>query len=163
MRAFRIAPGLRRRFSAESWGGVPKEVWGAEREAALSEVAKEAGFRGYGFDLDPAAIGLAAANAAKAGVGKRVSASTRDIAEFRPETETGVLLCNPPYGERLLDIKAAEGLYRKMGEAFARHKGLRVYVISPHEEFEKLFGRPADKRRKLYNGMLKCQLFMYFK
>jgi putative N6-adenine-specific DNA methylase len=163
MRAFRIAPGLKRRFAAESWTSVPQEIWGRERESALAEVAKDAEFRAYGADIDPASENLVAQNAAKAGVGKRVTAKTLDIADFAPENETGVILCNPPYGERLLDIKAAEGLYRKMGEVFAKYKGLRCYIISPHEEFEKLFGRPADKRRKLYNGMLKCQLFMYFK
>jgi putative N6-adenine-specific DNA methylase len=163
MQAFRIAPGLKRRFAAENWSGVPKDVWGREREAALAEVAKDAEFRAFGADIDPASANLAAQNAAKAGVGKRVTAKTLDIADFSPETETGVILCNPPYGERLLDVRAAEGLYRRMGEVFAKYKGLRCYIISPHEDFEKLFGRPADKRRKLYNGMLKCQLFMYFK
>ena len=73
------------------------------------------------------------------------------------------MICNPPYGERLLEIKQAEELYRTMGRVFKPREGMSYYIISPHEEFEKLFGRPADKRRKLYNGMITCQLFMYFK
>jgi putative N6-adenine-specific DNA methylase len=70
---------------------------------------------------------------------------------------------NPPYGERLLDVKTAEELYKTMGQVFTRKKGLSYYVISPHEEFESFFGQKADKRRKLYNGMIKCQVYMYFK
>ena len=73
------------------------------------------------------------------------------------------MLCNPPYGERLLDVKAAEELYKTMGKVFVPKTGWSYAIISPHEQFETLFGRPADKRRKLYNGMLKCQLFMYYK
>ncbi len=163
MRAFRIAPGLRRRFAAESWASVPGEVWGKEREAALAEVDREADFKACGGDVDPEAVGLTAANAAKAGVGRRVEAKVSDLKDFAPEAGSGVVLCNPPYGERLLEIKQAEQLYRRLGEAFINSPGLRWYVISPHEDFERLFGRPADKRRKLYNGMLKCQLYMYFK
>ena len=74
-----------------------------------------------------------------------------------------VLITNPPYGERLIDVKAAEELYTVMGKRFKEGMGRKYYIISPHDEFEKFLGRPADKRRKLYNGMIKCQLFMYFK
>ena len=80
-----------------------------------------------------------------------------------PKSEKGSVICNPAYGERLLDIEEAQRLYKIMGEKFVRKHGWAYYVISPSEEFEKEFGRKADKRRKLYNGMIKCQLFMYFK
>ena len=79
------------------------------------------------------------------------------------KTERGTLICNPPYGERLLDIKQAAELYKIMGKRFAPARGRSYYIISPSEEFETDFGRKADKRRKLYNGMIKCQLYMYFK
>ena len=72
-------------------------------------------------------------------------------------------MCNPPYGERLLDAEQARKLYRTMGNVFERRHGWSYTVISPDEDFEKLFGRQADKRRKLYNGMIKCQAYMYFK
>ena len=75
----------------------------------------------------------------------------------------GFVITNPPYGERLLDVKAAEELYTVMGQRFKEGCGRKYYIISPHDEFERFFGREADKRRKLYNGMIKCQLFMYFK
>ena len=74
-----------------------------------------------------------------------------------------LVITNPPYGERLLDIKQAEALYKTMGEVFVRQQGKKYFVISPDDDFEKIFGRTADKRRKLYNGMIKCQLYMYFK
>ena len=73
------------------------------------------------------------------------------------------MITNPPYGERLLDIDRARELYKIMGRKFVKKDGWSYTIISPDDEFEKVFGRKADKRRKLYNGMLKCQAFMYFK
>lgn len=163
LRAFNIAPGVRRRFMAEAWKSIPAEVWKQERERALELMRKDIGFTAQGFDIDSFAVELAADNAAKAGVGKRVKTAARDIAAFETDAENAVIICNPPYGERLLEIRQAEELYREMGRAFQKRDGLRYYIISPHEDFEALFGRKADKRRKLYNGMIKCQLFMYFK
>ena len=76
-------------------------------------------------------------------------------------TDSGILICNPPYGERMLELQEAEQVYRTMGQVFEPKPGVSYFIISPHDDFEKLFGRPATKRRKLYNGMLRCQLFMY--
>lgn len=87
----------------------------------------------------------------------------RDLRDFQPEGESGVVLCNPPYGERLLDVEAARALYRTMGRVFVPKKGWSYAIISPDEAFESFFGRKADKRRKLYNGMLKCQLYVYYR
>lgn len=161
--AFNIAPGVRRRFSAEGWGVLDDNIWQQERERAMSAIDKTCGFRGYGYDIDQLAIDLTSENAAKAGVGKKIEAILRDVADFSTDAERATILCNPPYGERLLSIKEAEELYRNMGRVFEKRKFLSYYIISPHEDFERLFGRPADRRRKLYNGMIKCQLFMYFK
>ena len=99
----------------------------------------------------------------KAGVIGCVQAEKRDIRDFKTETETGVVICNPPYGERLLDIKQAEELYQIMGQVFQPKHGWSYSIITPDEMFEQCYGRKADKRRKLYNGMIKCQLYMYFK
>jgi len=163
LRAYRIAPGVRRRFDAEKWEQIPKAVWREERESAISEIKKDIGFFAKGYDTDELAVRLTAENAGKAGVSKRIDVQIKDIADFKQDGANAVILCNPPYGERLLEIREAEMLYKKMGEVFERRDGFRYYIISPHEDFEALFGRPADKRRKLYNGMIKCQLFMYFK
>ena len=116
-----------------------------------------------GFDIEPSCIELTLANAKKAGVAKYVKAVIGDIKDFSAPKKHCITVTNPPYGERLLDVKAAEDLYKIMGERFVSGDGQKYYIISPHDEFEKYLGREADRRRKLYNGMIKCQLFMYFK
>ena len=114
-------------------------------------------------DIDPAAVALTLENAKKAGVGARVRAVVRDLKDFSPHTEYGCVVCNPPYGERLLDVEAARTLYRTMGRVFPQRRGFHYTIISPDETFESCFGRRADRRRKLYNGMLKCQAYLYYK
>lgn len=161
--ARRVAPGLRRRFAAMQWGWVPEAVWEDERKRAQSQMLVDRPFAANGSDIDPEAVRLTRENAAKAGVGVQVRAVQRDLRDFQPEGESGVVLCNPPYGERLLDVEAARALYRTMGRVFVPKKGWSYAIISPDEAFESFFGRKADKRRKLYNGMLKCQLYVYYR
>lgn len=167
LKALNIAPGIRRHFAAEQWGCFPPEIWAEQRGLCLEEVHQDAPFMGYGWDIDPAAIALTLENAENAGVAGKIRARQGDIHEFRqpepPEQGRLIVLCNPPYGERLLDIQAAEELYKALGTVLHAGEGASVAVISPDEEFERLFGRKADRRRKLYNGMIKCQLYMYFK
>ncbi len=161
--ALRIAPGIRRDFTAASWRQAPPDVWKAERTRAREMERRDSTLKAWGGDLEEEMAALTRENARKAGIGDRITAVRADLRRFRPEGESGVVLCNPPYGERLLDVQAAEQMYREMGKVFAPRRGWSYYIISPHEDFEALFGRPADKRRKLYNGMLKCQLYMYFR
>ena len=161
MLALRIAPGLRRRFAAERWSQIPAEVWSAERRRAQDQIFRDRPFVAYGSDIDENAVRLAQENAAKAGLANRIHVKCADVANFIPNSENGVILCNPPSGERLLDIQQAEAIYRKMGERFPNKPYWNYAIISPDEQFETCFGRPADKRRKLYNGMIKCQVFTY--
>ncbi|MCQ2464783.1 MAG: class I SAM-dependent RNA methyltransferase [Oscillospiraceae bacterium] len=161
-KALGIAPGINRKFSAEKWEISDSEIWAAERKRAVSLVRKDAQFRATGYDADDECVMLSNDNIKKAGVASRITAYQADIRNF-DEVENAVVICNPPYGERMLEIKEAEELYKVMGRKFTKGKGNTYYIISPHENFENFFGRPADKRRKLYNGMIKCQLFMYFK
>ncbi len=161
--ALNIAPGMRRSFAAESWGEVGRRVWERERERARSLETPDAGISAKGFDIDPAAVALARSNAAKAGVAGRIRVEQRAVADFREEGDYGCVICNPPYGERLLDLHAAEELYRTMGKVFAPRHGWSYSVISSDETFEKCFGRRASRRRKLYNGMIRCQYYMYFR
>lgn len=161
--ATKTAPGLRRFFAAERFGFIPEKVWREERTRAQDLILHNVDFRAQGFDIDKNAVELTLENAKKAGVAKYVKAAVADIRDFTPPEERCLTITNPPYGERLLDVKAAEELYTVMGNRFKEGDGRKYYVISPHDEFEKYFGRTADKRRKLYNGMIKCQLFMYFK
>jgi len=161
--ATNIAPGLRRYFAAERFGFLNPKIWQEERTRAQDLIRHNIDFKAQGYDIDPACVELTLANAKKAGVEKYVKAAVGDIHNFTPPAERCLTVTNPPYGERLLDVKEAEELYKVMGQRFIRGDGQKYYVISPHDEFEKHFGSVADKRRKLYNGMIKCQLFMYFK
>ena len=163
MIGMKMAPGLNRRFAAEKWGCLPQGIWRAERSRALDQIDRSADFTVAGYDIDPKAVALTAENAAKAGVGARVRVSQQPFSDFAPAEERGTLVCNPPYGERMLEVSEAEALYRQLGEAYRRLPHWRFYVISPSERFESLFGRKADKRRKLYNGMIRCDFFQYFR
>lgn len=165
LKALNIAPGINRHFAAEQWSCWPAETWQQERSRCLDEIRRDATFEAYGSDIDPEAVRLTIENANNAGVGGRVHVEQRDMRKFEfPKAERKlIVLCNPPYGERLLDIKEAEALYRDLGRVLQPGEGRSFNIISPHDEFESLFGRKADRRRKLYNGMIKCQLYMYFK
>ena len=158
-----IAPGLRRFFAAERFGFLDDKIWREERTRAQDLIRPHVEFEAQGFDIDPEAVELTLANAKKAGVERYVKASLGDVRNFTPPRERCLTITNPPYGERLLDLKTAEELYTVMGQRFIQGDGQKYYVISPHDMFEDFFGKKADKRRKLYNGMIKCQLFMYFK
>ncbi len=161
--AANIAPGLRRSFAAERFGFLDGRIWREERTRAQDLIRKNIDFKAHGYDIDPDCVELTLANARKAGVEKYVEASVKDIRNFTPANERCITVTNPPYGERLLDVREAEKLYAVMGNRFITGQGQKYFIISPHDEFEKFFGRTADKRRKLYNGMIKCQLYMYFK
>ncbi len=158
-----IAPGKSRHFSAERWEQIPESVWTEERERAILLEKSDTLFAAFGSDIDASALELAKSNAKRAGVEHLIRFEQRDLRDFAPQTERGTLICNPPYGERLLDVKAAEEIYRLMGQKFVQKRGWSYSVISPSDDFELFFGRKADKRRKLYNGMIKCQVYMYFK
>ena len=111
----------------------------------------------------PEAVRLTLENAKKAGVAQYISAEVRDIKDFSNDGPFGCVICNPPYGERLLDVKTAEDIYKTMGRVFTPKRGWSYAAISPDERFETCFGKKADRRRKLYNGMIRCQYYMYFK
>ena len=155
------APGLDRNFDAQKWGMVPSSAW---MDAAEEAMDRE--FHGsydiWGGDIDPKAVAIARENARKAGVEDMVRFEVADMAAFRRTSEYGQLVTNPPYGERLLDQQAAEQLYRGFGRVYRDlPPKWRVLVLTSCGDFEKCFGRKADKKRKLYNGMLKCDLYMF--
>lgn len=156
--ASNTAPGLYRSFALESFAGFDKKRLAGLREQARAEIRP---FEGpiTGSDIDENAIKIAVSNAKKAGVGDKISFIRAPLAEAEIP-DIGALITNPPYGERMGDVKAARELYRLLGER-THKKTLGAYVISPDEEFERYFGRRADKKRKLYNGMIKCNLYMY--
>jgi putative N6-adenine-specific DNA methylase len=157
------APGLDRSFAAQKWKSLPASIW---MDAASEAMDKE--FHGsydiWGGDIDPAAVELSRHNAELAGVDDCVRFEVADAGQFHRDSEYGQLVTNPPYGERLLDRQQAESLYVAFGAAAKElPPKWRIIVLSSHTEFERSFGRIADKKRKLYNGMLKCDAFLYGK
>lgn len=162
MKALNIAPGINREFVSENWSIAPSSVWESERELARNAVRKDAAFHGYGSDIDEEVLAVARENAKKAGVGDRIDFSVKDVRNYEDIGERVTVICNPPYGERLLDVNEAEELYKAMGEVFTIRDGASYTVICPDDDFERCFGRRADKRRKLYNGMISCQVYQYF-
>ncbi|MBE6859148.1 MAG: class I SAM-dependent RNA methyltransferase [Ruminococcus sp.] len=161
LKALRIAPGINRRFAAEKWQSLDSAIWREERTRAIDNVDRSAKFQGIGFDIDDSAVALTLDNAHKAGIKSRMKIEQADISKF-VQPENSIVICNPPYGERLLELRETEDIYRKMGKVLRKGGDSQSYIISPHEQFEQFFGANAKKRRKLYNGMIKCQLYMYF-
>lgn len=163
LKAKNIAPGLKNSFAAERYGFIDSKAWQEERAAARDAILTDIDFRAIGFDNDPEAVKLTLENAEKAGVSKYVTASLADISDFKMPESRSIVITNPPYGERMMDIRRAEELYKIMGQRMPARQGNKYFIITADEDFEKCFGRPADKQRKLYNGMLKCNYYMYFK
>lgn len=154
------APGLDRSFACQSWRWVDSEVWTAAAEEAKGREFS-GDYRIYGSDIDPKAIEMCRANAALAGVAEVIDFSVADATAFDRKTERGVIVTNPPYGERLMEKAEAEQLYADFGRAYMASENWKLFLLSSHTEFERTFGKTADKKRKLYNGMIKCDLYMY--
>ena len=158
-----IAPGRSRAFAAEEFPFIGKELWRAAREEAF-DTEKSSEFEAFASDIDPDAVALAKKNAALAGVADSIRIFERDARRIEaPTGRRGTIVTNPPYGERLGTVRSAEALYRDIGERFRALSPWQVYVITSHRGFERFYGRRADKIRKLYNGMLPCYLYQYFK
>ena len=162
-KALKIMPGLNRSFAFEEWKQVSPAVLAAEKERARAGERHDCAFHAYGYDIDDASLELARRNAELAGVGDRITFERRDIRDYSEDFERASVITNPPYGERMLELNEARELYRVAGEKFIRKPYHSYTLISPDDRFEQCFGRPADKRRKLYNGTLKCQVYQYFK
>ena len=161
MKALRIAPGLNRYFACENWSCVPEEVFSKERELARADIKTDCAFHAEGYDIDEEALKIAKENAEKAGVGDRITFERRDVKDFTLPVGYCTVITNPPYGERLLNLRSAESLYKVMGERFLPIPGKKYAVITPDDDFETIFGRKANKRRKTYNGTLKCQIYLF--
>ena len=157
------APGLNRTFAAQKWAWLPSAAWMDAAEEAMDR-EYDGSYDIWGGDIDPKAVAIAAENARKADVEELVRFEVADAAAFSRTEPYGRVVTNPPYGERIMERGEAEGLYRVFGQAVARlPAGWQVSVLSSHTEFERTFGRTADKKRKLYNGMIKCDLYLYGK
>jgi len=158
--ALNRAPGIGRKFAAQSWVWLDGKTWDEAKDEAISREFK-GDYDIWGGDIDPKCIEIANENAKRAGVLEHVRFEIADATEFRRETPGGLLLTNPPYGERVMERSEAEGLYRRFGVAAKKLEDWKMYILSSHTEFERTFGKTASKKRKLYNGMIKCDLFMW--
>ncbi len=165
MLACNIAPGINRSFAAEEFKILPASVWKFEREKARSEITAPL-TKIFGSDIDPEMITLARENAIKAGVSHAVEFSVGDAKFFAspiPEAR-GTIITNPPYGARLGELSEARELYKMLGKNFLMNiPSWQMYIITSDELFERYFGRRSDKKRVLYNGMIKCNLYQFFK
>lgn len=154
------APGLMRKFAAQSFPWIAPEIWDD-----LRREAKEKEFNGnyhiLGSDNDPRCVSLSMANARKAGVADCIRFRDGDATKMSLPTDTGILVTNPPYGQRMLEQQSAQRLYAALGRHLKYANGWKKYIITSEPEFEHYFGKRADKKRKFYNGMIQCNYYMY--
>ncbi len=156
-----IAPGISRSFISERWPLIPAQLWKDARKQAFAQIRVDATPRIYGYDIDPEAIEVAKENAAKAGVDDCIEFNVCPVADLKLPDAGGVAICNPPYGERLGRVKEIEQIYKDLARIFGKNLDWGIYVLTADEFFEKSFGRPADTKRKLFNGMIKTDYYQY--
>lgn len=157
------APGLGRTFAGEAFTRLPAGLWKEAREQAESAIRTDTSYEVYASDIDEDILDIVYENALRAGVEEHMNIFCADVRTIQKEDRRGTVVCNPPYGERLMTQQEAEQLYREMGKNFAGFSPWQIYIITSHPMFEKFYGKRADKVRKLYNGMIPCNLYQYFK
>ncbi len=157
------APGLGRNFAAESFAQIPAPLWRDAREAAEAQIKHDSPFEVYASDIDEDILDVVYENALRAGVEEHLNIFCADVRKIQKEDRRGTVVCNPPYGERLMTPREVEQLYREMGKAFSTLAPWQIYIITSYPQFERFYGARADKIRKLYNGMIPCNLYQYFK
>jgi len=154
------APGMYRRFASEAFAFVPASVWGDVRAEAKDKEFK-GNYKILGSDNDPKCISLAMANARKAQVDNIIEFRDGDATKMPLPSDSGIIICNPPYGQRMMEQKSAQRLYADLGRHLKFANDWKKFIITSEPEFEHYFGKRADKKRKLYNGMIKCDYYMY--
>ena len=160
--ALNIASGKNRHFAYEKWGWFDKTAYARALEEAIDgeKFSRQLDFIGY--DIDPKAIETSLYHAKMAGVDKKVSFAVQGIKDFATDKSGGVIVTNPPYGERLLELKEAQKLYKILGEKYRLLDGWSAFVITSDNSFEKFFGKRADRNRKLYNSNKECKYYQYY-
>ena len=156
------APGLNRSFCSEDYPFITENDWENARDEAFDSIV-DTDFEAYASDIDENAVNIARETVRKAGVSKYVKVFQQDALTIETGGRRGTIVCNPPYGERLSTVEEARELYGKMGEHFKTLGSWQIYVITSDETFERLYRRRADKVRKLYNGMIPCYYYQFFK
>lgn len=162
MIAKNIAPGLSREFDAMHWGFIPKELWKDEKKIAFEKIDYDKEFSVFASDIDQRTVDYARENAVEAGVDDCIKFSIKDVADVVLPFEKGSIVTNPPYGQRIGEKEAIDKIYFALKKLKESNPGLELNLITPDKEFEKKFGRAADKRRKLYNGNIESCFYQYF-
>lgn len=161
MIGWNLAPGLRRTFDAEAWGVLPGALWEQAREEAYDLVRDDEPLEIFGSDIEQEAIDVALAAAKASGLTGQINFHKTEVKDWSPSGEYGCLITNPPYGERIGTFHDAERVIRQLGSIFQKMDTWSAFVLSPDKSFERIFGRQADKKRKLYNGRIECALLQY--
>ena len=157
-----IAPGLDRDFTSEGWPRVKKEYWSEARKEAFKSIKSNIKLNIMGFDINRHAIDIARENAANFGLEDDITFYVKDMRNIELKNEYGVVVCNPPYGERIGEKKEIALLYKDLGNKFIQLDNWSVYVITSEEDFERYYGKKADKKRKLFNGRIKVDYYQYY-
>lgn len=155
------APGSKRSFISEGWSLIPQKLWDEARQEA-NDLKQEIEMDILGYDIDYHAVKLARENAVKAGVGDAIHFQQQPLSVLSSKKKYGKIICNPPYGERLGEKEEVEKLYQEIGKVFKNLDSWSFYVLTSHEGFEKLYGKSASKKRKLYNGNIKVDYYQYY-
>ena len=158
-----ISPNTGRVFAAMDYDFLDHRIWQKAREEAEDLVKRDEKIELFGSDIDEKVLQYARENAARAGVADCIKFFQKDARKIEKPDRRGTLICNPPYGERMMELKEVEALYREIGKTFATFDPWQMYVLTSHPQFERFFGRRADKKRRLFNGMIPCDLYQYFK
>ncbi len=158
-----IAPGLSRSFASEEWEAVPKEIWKQERKAAFEAIDYDRDVRIFAADIDPKAVTAARVNAEEAGVEDCIDFHVQPVKRLIAEEDHGIIIGNPPYGERIGEKEQIRRIYEDLKQFMEVNPTWSLYLITSDKEFEKLFrDKPADRRRKLYNGRIEICYYQYY-
>ncbi|KHE66978.1 class I SAM-dependent RNA methyltransferase, partial [Halobacillus sp. BBL2006] len=157
-----IAPGFNREFASEDWEFIPQKAWDDAFQEAEDCANYDQPLNITGSDINPELIDIAKKNAMEAGLGDLITWKQMQMSDFKPRQENGYLISNPPYGERMGEREEVEQMYRDLGSIMSDFPSWSVYVLTSHEGFEKLYGKPATKKRKLFNGFIKTDYYQYF-
>lgn len=157
-----IAPGFNRDFASENWAWIGKENWDKARQEVEDLANYDQALDISGFDIDHRMINIAMNNAEEAGFGDIIKFKQMQVKDFTTKKEYGVIVGNPPYGERLGEKKEVETMYKEMGQAFSSLDSWSIYILTSHPDFEKLYGKQATKKRKLFNGFIRTDYYQYW-
>ena len=157
-----IAPGINREFACEDWPWIPKDVWRDARREAHDLANYDQELFIIGSDINDQVLKVARQNAAEAFVDDKIHFQTLPLSSLSSKKKYGKIICNPPYGERIGERDEVAALYREMGRVFSKLDTWSFYILTSYPDFEKLFGKPATKKRKFYNGNIRVDYYQYY-